>query len=219
MRSLFGLLVVALVFIVGGSFAYRRMRQVPLVAPALPVKNTDSTPNYPEAKEAAQAMKMSGPLADYMAKEEGGKAAAATDVETVTWVPTASDHVGGSVVGTSFPILHKSFGVRSAVQVAFEVPAHAASPRLRGTFQSSAKPGGGPDAPIELLVLNEEQYSEFINRHNGDATFASEDAPAGEVNAILPPTIKEAERYHLIFRNNSRSEGRKFVRADFRMEF
>ena len=64
MRSLFGLLVVALVFIVGGSFAYRRMRQVPLVAPALPVKNTDSTPNYPEAKEAAQAMKMSGHLAD-----------------------------------------------------------------------------------------------------------------------------------------------------------
>ncbi|HZQ95080.1 MAG TPA: hypothetical protein VFA67_08720 [Candidatus Sulfotelmatobacter sp.] len=154
-----------------------------------------------------------------MATQDGGKAADARQVETVTWVPTASDHVGGSVVGSTIPILHKRFGVRSAVQVAFEVPAHAACPRLRGTFQSSAKPGGDPDAPVEFLVLNEQQYSDFLSRHSGNSTFAAEEAPAGEVNASLPPTLGQAAKYHLVFRNNSRADGKKFVQADFRMEF
>lgn len=220
MRSLFGLLLVAFVFIVGGVYAFRRMQQVPLVAPAVPPKPSQNPASYAESKQAAQAVTMVGPLADYMAQQDGPRAASgAQEVETVTWIPTASDHVGGSVVGSSTRILHKSFTVHSAVQVAFQVPAHAASPRLRGTFQSSATPGGGADAPVELLVLSDQQYSEFVNKRAGDFTFDAEDAPAGDINASLPPTINQPTRYHLIFRNNSRAEGRKFVKADFRMEF
>jgi hypothetical protein len=220
MRSLFGLLVVALVFIVGAVWVFPRMRATPLVAPGVTAKASGHNPTYAEAKEASQAVTMAGPLADYMAKQDGTNASAdAKDVETIPWVPTPSDHVGGSVVGTTIPILHKKFGVRSAVQIAFELPAHAATPRLRGTFQSSAKPGGEADAPVEILVLNEEQYSDFVTRHSGDATFAAEEAPAGEVNASLPPTINQPARYHLVFRNDSRAEGRKFVQADFRVEF
>jgi hypothetical protein len=212
MRSLFGLLVMVLVMVTGGIYAFNRMRQVPLVAPAVPPKK--------EAKEGAQAVTMVGPLANYMAKEEGAKSSADPQpVETVTWVPTASDHVGGSVVGSTIPILRKSFSVRSAVQIAFAVPAHAASPRLRGTFQSSSKRGGDAYAAVEFLVLNEQQYSDFVNRRSGEASFSAEDAPAGEVNAILPPTMNTPAKYHLVFRNNSPSEGKKFVQADFRMEF
>ncbi len=215
MRSTFSLLIVLSVIIAGGVFAFHRMRQVPLVAPAVISKTSETAPVYAEAKQAAQAVKMAGPLADYMAKEQGS--ADGQQVETVTWVPTASDHVGGSVVGSTIPVLHKTFGVRSAVQVPFQVPAHAASPRLRGAFQSSVK--GDGDAAIEFLVLNEQQYVDFLSRHSGDATFATEDAPAGEVNASLPPTINEPAKYHLLFRNNSRGVGKKLVQADFRMEF
>jgi hypothetical protein len=220
MRSTFGLLIVLSVIVAGGVLSFQRMRQVPLVAPAITSKHGDSTPSFAEAKQAAQAIKMSGPLADYMAKEDSSAGSTdARDIETVTWVPTASDHVGGSVVGSTIPILHKSFGVRSAVQVAFNVPAHAASPRLRGTYQCSAKQIAEGDGAVEFLVLNEQQYSQLLNRHSGDATFAAEDAPAGEVNAILPPTMNEPAKYHLVFRNNSRAHGKKFVQADFRMEF
>jgi hypothetical protein len=221
MRSTFGLLVVLAVIVAGWVFAFNRMRQVPLVAPAIPPKNTETAPTFAEAKQAAQAVKMAGPLADYMATQDSSAGTkGAEQVETVTWIPTASDHVGGSVVGSTIPILHKTFGVRSAVQVAFEVPAHAASPRLRGSYQCSAKPAGTEgDAAVEFLVLNEQQYSQFMNRHSGDATLASEDAPAGEVNASLPPTMNQAQKYHLIFRNNTRAGGKKFVHADFRMEF
>jgi hypothetical protein len=196
------------------------MQQVPLVAPAVPPKSSENSADYAEAKQAAQAVTMVGPLANYMAKQEAPKSSSETkEVETVTWIPTASDHAGGSVVGSTAPILRKSFAVRSAVQVAFQVPAHAASPRLRGTFQSSATPGGGADAPLEVLVLSDQQYSEFVKQRAGDATFVAEDAPAGDVNASLPPTFNQPAQYHLIFRNNSRAEGKKFVKADFRMEF
>lgn len=85
MRSLFGLLVIAFVFIMGGLYAYRRMQQVPLVAPAVPPKSSEKT-SYAEAKQAAQAVKMVGPLAEYMANQEG-PTPAAKDVETVTWIP------------------------------------------------------------------------------------------------------------------------------------
>ena len=216
MRRLFGLLVVAFVFIVGGFYSYRRMQQVPLIAPAVPPKPHENPKDYTEAKQAAQAVKIVGPLADYMANQEGSTPAA-KDVETVTWIPTASDHVGGSVVGSTVPILRKSFTVRSAVQVAFQVPAHAASPQLRGTFQSSA--AAGADAPIEVLVLSDDEYFVFVNRRAGDAIFIAEDAPAANINTRLPPTINQPARYHLIFRNNSRAEGKKFVKADFRLEF
>jgi len=200
----------------GGHYAYRRMQQVPLVAPAVPPKSSEKTMSYAEAKQAAQAVKFVGPLAEYMANQEK-PTPAAEEVETVTWVPTASDHVGGSVVGSTTPILRKTFSVRSAVQVAFQVPAHAASPRLRGTFQSSAVAGG--DAPVEVLVLSDDEYSEFVNRRAGDAIFIAEDAPAANINASLPPTLNQPARYHLIFRNNSRAEGKKLVKADFRLEF
>lgn len=218
MRSLFGLLLVAFVFIMGGLYAYRRMQQVPLIAPAVPLESPETAPSYAEAKQAAHAVKMVGPLADYMANQEG-PTPAAKEVETVTWIPTASDHVGGSVVGSTVPILRKSFTVRSAVQVAFEVPAHAASPRLRGTFQSSATPGGGADAPMEVLVLTDQQYSDFVSKHAGNATFIAEDSPAADINARLPPTLNQPAHYHLMFRNNSRQDGKTFVKADFRMEF
>jgi len=217
MRSLFGLLVIAFVFIMGGLYAYRRMQQVPLVAPAVPPKSSEKT-SYAEAKQAAQAVKFVGPLAEYMANQEK-PTPAAEEVETVTWTPTASDHVGGSVVGSTAPILRKSFTVRSAVQIAFQVPAHAASPRLRGTFQSSAISAAGADAPVEVLVLSDDQYSEFVNRRAGHAIFMADDAPAADINARLPPTLNQPARYHLIFRNNSPAQGKRFVKADFRMEF
>ena len=219
MRSLFGLLLVAFMFILGGLYSYRRVQQVPLVAPAVPPKRFENSKDYAEAKQAAQAVTMVGPLAEYMGKQEGPKPSVAKEVETVTWIPTASDHVGGSVVGSTAPILRKSFTVRSAVQVAFQVPAHAASPRLCGTFRSSEIPGGGADAPIEVLVLSDEQYSEFVNNRAGDAIFDAEEAPAADVTARLPPTFNQPAHYHLIFRNNSRAQGKKFVKADFRMEF
>lgn len=220
MRSTFALLVVLSIIVAGGVISFQRMRKFPVVAPAFPAKTSDSMPTYAEAQQAAQMTKMVGPLADYMSQQEpSGATADSRRVDTVTWSPTPSDHVGGSVVGSTIPILHKTFGVRSAVQLAFEVPAHAASPRLVGAYECSVQQTENGSAGIELLVLNELQYSDFLHRRTGEATFSAEEAPAGDVSVSLPPTMNQAARYHLVFCSHPHGGGRKLVKANFHMEF
>jgi len=137
--------------------------------------------------------------------------------------PSASDHVGGSVVATSNAILHQTFRVAGIVNLPFEVPAHASNPQLRGTYRSYLKQNGSPSSDasgdVEFLLLNEQQYGEFLNGRAGEAVFSAEDAHRLEVNTGLPPTFDQAAKYHLIFRNNSRNLGKKVVEADFRIDF
>lgn len=210
------------------------MRKVSLIAapPAIPAENRFTPPTYAEAQEAQKLVTMTGPLADYVGHHPAATQSPETEpqggsqVETLEAAPAqpvASDHVGGSVVGSSVRILHQAFRVRSAVQMAFIVPAHAATPRLRGSYESFFKHAGAQgsdtDAQIELLVLNEQQFADFLNKRAGEAAFSAEDAHAQEVNTSLPPTVNQPEKYHLIFRNNARGPEWKFVRADFHMEF
>lgn len=209
------------------------MRKMPLVGPTVvSTKDKWTPPDYAEAREAQKLVTMAGPLADYMAHHQGAPQSsdadsqAQTQVETLADVPgttVASDHVGGSVVGSSLRILHRTFRVPSTVQVTFVVPAHAATPRLRGSYESFFKQAGSEEsntnADIEFLVLNEQQFADFLNKRAGEATFSADDAHAQEVNTSLPPTVDQPAKYHLIFRNNSRGPERKFVQADFRMEF
>jgi hypothetical protein len=227
MRALFGSLVILFVCIVGGSYAWKHVRQVPLVAPArFPEQDSGNTATPPEAQEAQKFVTVVGPLANYMTHQSGQSLAGADSAQMETLEPIAgkpnpADHVGGSVVGSIVPVLHRTFRVRSAVQLSFAVPAHAASPHLRGTYESFVKgPGAdGADADVEFLVLNERQFADFLSKHAAESTFSAEDSHSQEVNAMLPPTVNQSEKYHLIFRNNSRGPGKKFVQADFRMEF
>ena len=233
MRNLFSSLVVVLVLVLAASYAWTHKRQMSLVAPpTVPTENKFTPPTYAEAQEAQKLVTMTGPLADYMARHEGTVPSpeaelgqADSQMETLEGAPkavVASDHVGGSVVGSSLRILHQTFRVHSTAQVTFVVPAHAATPRLRGAYESffkQAEQESGTDAEIEFLVLNEQQFADFLSKRAGEATFSAADAHAQEVNTRLPPTLAQPEKYHLIFRNNSRGPERKFVQADFRMEF
>jgi hypothetical protein len=233
MRTLFSSLVTLLVLVLTASYAWIHTRNVPLITPAVvPAKDKWSPPSYAEAQEAQKLVTMTGPLANYMAHHQGAPQSADADpqanspVDTVQGAPAAtvaSDHVGGSVVGSSIQILNRTFHVRSTVQLAFEVPAHAATPRLLGSYESFFRQAESHDsdteAEIEFLVLNEQQFADFLKQQAGEAMFSAENAHAQEVNTGLPPTMDQPEKYHLIFRNNSRGPERKFVQADFRMEF
>lgn len=235
MRSLFGLMVTAVVVVFGSLYAWNQMRRVPLVAPAIPPKQTVEnapTATFSEAQQAQQAVKFAGPLASYMQQQQGSQAAGGEsggaglqveNLEAAPVKPNPADHVEGSVVGSSSAIMSKTFRVRHTVQLAFQVPAHAATPHLRGNYQSFLKQTGvsynDADAAIEFLVLNEQQYTDFLNGRAGESTFSAEDAHEQEVNTSLPPTLDQPVNYHLVFRNNVRTSQNKFVKADFRMEF
>lgn len=224
------------VLVLGGSYAWvhrDRMAEAvatPAIAPAPSTLPTD----YEEAKAARQAAPMAGPLADYMSHEKPSNVEGIEPIQPVPstqapqpaqgvqQAPSASDRVlGDSPVGTRSDILHQTFGVAKAVSLAFEVPAHASNPQLRGTYQSFVKQAGGAsaDAEIEFLVLNEQQYGDFAAGHSSEAVFSADDAHSQEVDTGLPPTIDKPAKYYLVFRNNSRAAGKKLVQADFRVDF
>jgi hypothetical protein len=224
-RSFFGVLLTAIVVLFGGIYAWNQMRRVPLVVPAQP--QVAENPIYAEAQEAQKTVAFSGPLADYMSRQkespEANEAKLVETLQVVRFKPSESDHVGGSVVGTSMEILQTTFRVRGAVQVPFEVPAHAASPRLLGSYQSFRKAAGAQNndtgGEIGFLVLNDQQFNDFLKGRAGEAAFSADDARQQEVNAGLPPTMNQAREYHLVFLNNSQDKEKKFVQADFRIEF
>jgi len=164
---------------------------------------------------------LTGPLADYMAQQEQPKADA--DYRPAAPRPfNPADRVGDSPVGTSTPILKKTFTVSKAVDLPFEIPAHAASPQLRGTYRSFIQRGGtrsSDEADVEFLLMNQKQYEDLLNGHPADAQFSAEGAHNQEVNTIMPPTLDQPVKYYLVFRNDSNGPGKVFVQADFRVDF
>jgi hypothetical protein len=69
------------------------------------------------------------------------------------------------------------------------------------------------------MVLNERQFTDFINGHPGDAMFSADSAHDGEVNFSLPPTLSKSTWYYLVFRNSSPTGDKKVVQAEFRVDF
>jgi hypothetical protein len=211
-----------LVFVVAFVWTHRQYSAAAGPTPAQQEAQTDAT--YDQVHEAQRAVTVAGPLADYMARQEPRKV---ETLQPVSHKATALDHVGGSVVGTSSAILHQTFAVASIVSLSFEVPAHAASPQLRGTYRSFVNPAGGKPgetessdaANVEFLVLNEAQYAEFLDGRDSEAIFSADDAHDQEVNAGLPPTVNQPAKYYLVFRNSSPKAGKKVVQADFRIDF
>jgi hypothetical protein len=236
MKTIFGCLVVTCVLVLGASYAWVHRNHMaeavatPVVAPAPSTIPTD----YEEAKAARGAAPIAGPLADYMSRNKSSSIETLEPIQTVPSTEpaqsaqtiahrvSASDHVSGdSPVGTSSGVLHQTFGVTKAVSLAFEVPPHASTPQLRGTYHSFVKKadGASSDAEVEFLLLNERQYADLVTGHGGEAVFSAEDADSQEVNTSLPPTMDKPAKYYLVFRNNSPSAGKKFVQADFRVDF
>jgi hypothetical protein len=238
MNRLLGWMVTTFILILISSYMWmhRGRMAVAVAVPAGPVvtQGTPTDQTYDEVRDAQHAVTLAGPLANYMARQKP------SDIETLdpikagqpaqpvqTAAPVmhrtgAPPRVANSPVGTSRDLLHQMFGVAKVVKLAFEVPADASNPKLKGTYRSFVKQGGalssGTDADVEFLVLNQKQYDDFLNGRPGDAVFSAEDSHEQEVNTSLPPTLDQAANYYLIFRNNSHT-AKKMVQADFHIDF
>ena len=189
-----------------------------------------SLPHYAEQDQASQSVSVSGPLADYMSRMKAAgvetlQPISATVLQSGSRRTVASDHVtDDSPVGTSTPLLRRTFNVARIVDLPFDLPAHASTPKLRGTYRSfvphnGAEQAGSDDGGVEFLLLNEQQFTDLINGRPGDALFSADDASNGEVNFTMPPTFGKSAKYHLVFRNSSLSNGKRAVQADFRIDY
>ena len=222
MRTIVSLMVTSLVLIALACLGWMRVRHM---ADSYSIQSAPVTEDvrqaetsYSEAQDSNQSVTLAGPLATYMSKQGP---VAVEKVRAATYKPTASDHVGGSVVATSMPILNGKFHVSVIVDLPFNVPPHASTPQLRGTFrsflQASGKPTSDTDDDVEFHVLNDREYSNFLNGKPSEALFSADATHSAEVNASLPPTLNQAVTYHLVFLNESKKK--KVVQADFRVDF
>lgn len=217
-------LVAGCVLLFMAAFAWTHRQHPAPAGPTPAQQEAETNATYDEVHEAQRAVATTGPLANYMARPEQAKV---ETLQPISHKATALDHVGGSVVGTGGAILHQTFTLENIVNVPFEVPAHAASPQLRGNYRSFVRTAGGKpgetessDASnVDFLVLNEAQYAEFLNGRDSEAIFSADDAHDQEVNTTLPPTVNQPAKYYLVFRNSSPKAGKKVVQADFRIDF
>jgi hypothetical protein len=136
--------------------------------------------------------------------------------------PSPKDLIAPSPVGTGGVILHKTFPVAYAVNFPFVIPAHAATPQLRGHYESFSRQNGAAvgdeSADIGFLVMSQEQYTDFINRQPVDALFSVDSSHDQDINFGLPTSQNQPAKFYLVFRNNPK-EGKKIVKADFSVAF
>ena len=182
---------------------------------------------YTESSEASEARGMvtlTGPLADYVRGRSTAPIqtqqprGSANPSSTPSYKPTQMDlDDDPSPVGTSTPILHKTFEVAALVNLPFDLPRHAANPQLRGTYSSFLPKGRAAvderSADVEFLLLNQQQFQSLLSGQESEAVFSAEDGHNQEVSIALPPTFGQPARYYLLFRNSSRVNGKKLVQA------
>lgn len=222
MRAILGLLFSTLILVVLATFTWAHLRHsadsAEIQAAPIVEQARQAGATYSQPQGGDQAVSLVGPLATYMSKQGPVEV---EKVQAAGYKPTGSDHVRGSVVGTSVPILHDTFPVSLIADLPFQVPPHAATPQLHGTFRSflpaSAKPTSDTDAEVEFHLLNDQEYSNFLNAKPSEALFSADATQNAEVNASLPPTLNRPVTYHLLFLNGSRKK--KVVQADFRLDF
>ena len=173
MKRWFEWLVVSLVLVCFGSYAWTHRHHVALAVAGGPAPHTE--PTYAEAQEAQKMVTVTGPMADYVLNQ---KPSEVETLQPVSHKPVASDYVKDSPVGTSTPILHTTFSVRKAVALPFELPAHAANPQFRGTYRSFTQRNGAQSsdssADVEFLLFNERQYADFLNGRPGEAVISAD---------------------------------------------
>jgi hypothetical protein len=130
--------------------------------------------------------------------------------------------VDATVLPAPRNFLHKQFTVTNYSEFAFTVPRHSVNPTLRGNFRAFTKGSSGSTsskpADIDLMLMNEQEFDDFVRGRPGDVTYEADSSHNQEVNYAIPPTHDQAQTYHLVFQNSSRQRI-TFVEADFTVSF
>jgi len=120
--------------------------------------------------------------------------------------------------------LHKTFSVNNHTQFTFMVPPRQGNARLRGTFRSFTK-RSNPDstsdrtAAVDLMLLDEQEFSEFLHGRSQSVTYELDSANNQLVDWRVPTTYGEPQTYYLVFSNPAGGTKTKFVEADFTVSF
>lgn len=212
--------------LLGGALYYRNHAAQARLHTAEQSQDDEAKPKANFQDQAKDKMvKFAGPLAELFDKSESDGANAEDKLEKPVPLrkPHPRDLIASSPVGTSTAIVHKTFSVSSAANFAFQVPPHAASPQLRGSYHSfvpaSRDQTNDDPGDVDLLLMNNEQYADYLKGQPADVVYSVDSSHDQDVSLGLPATLDQPAQYYLVFRNSSGSHSRKAVKADFRIDF
>ena len=118
----------------------------------------------------------------------------------------AIDELFDTIIDGSFVVPPRTFKPFEVV-----VAAAMSNPRLEGTFTAS-----GANNDIEVLLLNEQQFSNWQNRHAFKSAYESGRVTADKLRIDLP---SEPGKYFLIFSNRFSIFSNKGVVADLKLRY
>jgi len=201
------------------------------------LQEADSTPHEKESTPAAsqdaeQMVIVVGPLAQWMqngkpqqqdkpesAPEIHGQAGAAEDHGPHKVY--AGDHIVQSTLNTTGVVVQKTLSVATEQNVPFEIPPHVVSPQLHGRYKSFVQQQGSrasnASANIDFLLMNQQQYSDFVDGRPAGALFSVDASHDQAVNLGLPPSMDQPMKYYLVFRGSK--SGERTVEANFKIDF
>lgn len=106
----------------------------------------------------------------------------------------------------------------------FDVPPHALTPRLQGSFTSFVQGAGGArindeSADVELMVMSDDQYDAFSNHRSAESLYAIEPSHDHGVSIALPATQGTGAHYYVVFRRTTDGKSPIWVNIDLSVEF
>jgi hypothetical protein len=142
-----------------------------------------------------------------------------TDGPLAVWTREAERAQPGQPVAlpTAEQYLRVEFPLGKSAQFTFVIPPHTVSPRLHGSFSSSIRHSRADTsqdaAKVDLVLMNAEQFDDFVHGRPADATFEVESSNQ-TVDFMLPGAHDQPQEYHLIFRDPV-ARTKLLVKADF----
>jgi len=145
-----------------------------------------------------------------------------TEVASASGPPLGVDRISSSKALAPHRLLHRRISVKAYEGFGFEVPAHATRPRIHGEFTSFVVDGssGEPrEENVEVLLLSEAEYRDFVHGRAGAASFGRPPSSGAVIDWTLDATLFQPLKYYLVFRNSSPGRQKELVDADFSLSF
>lgn len=145
-----------------------------------------------------------------------------TEVASATDPLLPVDRISRSEALAPQRILHRRISVNEFQGFGFVVPAHATRPRIRGKFNSFLPDGDTGELQeenVEVLLLSEVEYRDFVHGQAGAASFGEPPSAGGVIDWTLNATLFQPVKYYLVFRNSSPQRRAELVDADFSVSF
>jgi len=170
----------------------------------------------------AEPTKTVGVLPSLLGNQNENEKDEETEVANASGTPLGVDRISSSKALTPHRFLHRRISVKAYEGFGFEVPAHATRPRIHGEFNSFVVDGGSGELReenVEVLLLSEEEYRDFVHGRAGAASFGKPPSAGAVIDWTLDATLFQPLKYYLVFRNSSRERQTELVDADFSLSF